>query len=212
MQYLSQWKDRISGTMLLNVTISLVCICLIFVSKSSLALDDPLPSEIQDLKLGISSSELVGKIKNSGSYSEGPVPKRKSRIRLTWIPANSARYKNVQFDFTEKDRLCLVRFIIKDELRWKLDPLKKAFFEKFRISTENPGRMRVKDDDVVIYLPEDKAPFLFDVTNTKTGQKIFEIFDKNISGRDKPRVKRRKGTRGTTPRGTDAPAPEKGAK
>ncbi|MEJ2716697.1 MAG: hypothetical protein P8182_06090 [Deltaproteobacteria bacterium] len=212
MPYLSQPKERVTGTILLNVTMLLVCGCLILVSKSSLALNDPLPPEIRDLKLGISSSELIDKIKNSGSYSEGPVPKRETRIRLTWIPAHSARYKNVQFDFTEKDRLYLVRFVIKDKLRWKSDALKRAFFERFHITTENPGRMRVKDNDVVIYLPENKAPFFFDVTNTRTGQKIFEIFDKNISGRDRPRVKRRKKAGAKTPVRTGVPEQKKEAK
>jgi hypothetical protein len=155
------------------------------------ASDDPVPPEIRNLKMGTAESDVVQMIKDSGDYSTGPVPKREGRNRITWTPAESDTYKYITFDFTEKDRLCLMRFVLRDDLGWDVKSLKEQFFEKYGISWEFPGKMRVRDYNAILYIPEEKAPHFFELKHVRTGERIFEVFDKEISGRDRPRPPKR---------------------
>lgn len=193
-------------------TTTILLATLIIVSLTpltSLAQKDFLPPEIQDVQLGISSSEVLDKIKDSGEHSMGPLPNRK-RMKLVWPLDGNMYYKQVEFEFTEKDRLYLMRFVLNEELRWNLTSLKKQFFEKYRISWEDPGRMRVKNNDVIVYIPEEGAKWhFFELRDVTTGQKSFEIFSRAISIDDRQPPKNQVGSAKQAEQGN--PAVSKGA-
>jgi hypothetical protein len=168
-------------------TSTIVLAALVIVSLaplSSLAQKDFLPPEIQDLTLGMSSSEVLDKIKNSGEYAKSPVANG-TRKKVTWPLSGNMYYKQVEFEFTEKDRLYLMRFILNAELRWNLTSLKKQFFEKYHISWEDPGRMRVRNNDVIVYVPDQGKLNFFELRDVTTGQKSFEVFDQFVSAQDR---------------------------
>jgi hypothetical protein len=154
----------------------------------SLAQKDFLPPEIQDIDSGISSSQVIDKIKNSGEYSVSDLPSRlpnAKRTKLTWPLASNMYYKQLEFEFTEKDRLYLLRFVLNDEMRWNLTSLKKQFFDKYRISWDDPGRMRMQNNDVILYIPDQGKLHFFEMRDVTTGQKSFELFDRNVSAEDR---------------------------
>jgi hypothetical protein len=154
----------------------------------SLAQKDFLPPEIQDIELGISSSQVIDKIKNSGEHSTSDLPSRiptAKRMKLTWPLASNMYYKQVELEFTEKDRLYLARFLLNDELKWNLTSLKKQFLDKYGISPDDPGRMRMNNNDVILYIPDKGRCHFFEMRDVATGQKSFELFDRNISAEDR---------------------------
>jgi len=150
----------------------------------SLAQKDFLPPEIQDIELGISSSQVIDKIKNTGEHSTSSLANGKRTI-LVWPLASNMYYKQVEFEFTEKDRLYLLRFVLNDEMRWNLTSLKKQFFDKYKISWDDPGRMRVKNNDVILYIPDQGKWHFFEMRDVTTGQKSFELFDREVSAKDR---------------------------
>ncbi len=152
---------------------------------SSLAQNDFLPPEIQNIQLGISSSQVLDMIKNSGEHTTEPIAKAPKRTKIVWPLANNMYYKQVEFEFTEKDRLYLLRFILNDELKWNLTSLKKQFFDKYSISWDDPGRMRVKNYDVILYIPDQGKWHFFEMRDVGTGQKSFELFDRKVSAQDR---------------------------
>ncbi|MGO9566454.1 MAG: hypothetical protein ACLP5H_02825 [Desulfomonilaceae bacterium] len=172
-------------------TTTIVLAALVIVSLiplRSLAQMDFLPAEIQDVELGISSSQLIDKIKNSGDHSTSPLANA-TRKKLVWPLANNPYYKQVEFEFTEKDRLYLMRFVLNQELRWNLTSLKKQFFDKYHISWDDPGKFRMKDNDVIMYLPDHGKLHFFEMSDVTTGQKSFELFDRNVSAEDRHTLK-----------------------
>jgi hypothetical protein len=172
-------------------TTTIVLATLVIVSLAplgSLAQKDFLPPEIQDIELGISSSQVIDKIKNSGEHSMSDFPSRlpdAKRMKLTWPLANNMYYKQVEFEFTEKDRLYLLRFLLNDEMRWNLTSLKKQFFDQYSISWDDPSRMRMKNNDVILYIPDKGKLHFFEMRDVATGQKSFELFDRNASAEDR---------------------------
>lgn len=167
-----------------NCLVALVLI--VTALTASCGYDEPLPPQIQDLKMGSSSSSVIGRIKSTGTYASGVNP-GDQRMKLTWMIPDSPYYQNVIFQFTEKDRLYLIRFSLRQDLRDKLPHLKKAFFDKFHISPEDPRRLKVKGQDVLMYAPQDGDYNFFEFTDTKTGEKWFELFNNNISASDRPK-------------------------
>ncbi len=168
-------------------TSAIVLAALVVVSLThlnSLAQKDFLPSEIQDVQLGMSSSQVTEKIKNSGDHSTSPMANGK-RMKLVWPLASNMYYKQLEFEFTEKDRLYLLRFVLNDELSWNLTSLKKQFFDKYSISWDDPGRMRIKNYDVILYIPDQGKWHFFEMRDVTTGQKSFELFDRNVSAADR---------------------------
>jgi hypothetical protein len=147
---------------------------------------DFLPAELPDFKLGVHMDSVMERIGKSGAYSKVPFP-ASHRTQLTWFPADNPIYKKVEFWFTEKDRLFMARFGLKEESRLDAAAVKKQFLEKYLGSWLEPKRFRTDPNDMIVYLPEDanKAPFL-EVTNVKSGEKFFELFDKRIDGEDSP--------------------------
>ena len=130
-------------------TITIVLAALVIVSLTplnSLAQKDFLPPEIQDVQSGMPSSQVIDKIKNSGEHSTSDSLRlKRKRMKLVWPLASNMYYKQVEFEFTEKDRLYLLRFVLNDEMRWNLTSLKKQFFDKYKISWDDPGRMRSEE-------------------------------------------------------------------
>jgi hypothetical protein len=172
-------------------TITIVLAALVIVSLTplnSLAQQDFLPPEIQDVQLGMTSSQVIDMIKNSGEHSTSDLPSRlpnAKRMKVVWPLASNMYYKEVEFEFTEKDRLYLLRFVLNDEQKWNLTSLKKQFFDKYSISWEDPGRMRKKDLDVILYIPDQGKWHFFEMRDVTTGQKSFELFDRNVSALDR---------------------------
>ncbi len=150
------------------------------------ALVDPIPKEIKDFSMGLSAESVIRKIKGSGTHTTEPVV-AENRSKLVWTPARSPYYKEVIFQFTEKDRLFQIRFNLTAPARSNATDLKKAFFELYDFYRENPMRLRVKDSDITIYGPgKNKHEFLLEFTDRNTGQKSFELFDRDISASDRP--------------------------
>ena len=152
-----------------------------------------LPNEIKDLQMGMSSEQVLAGIKNPGKYTRSDL-KMPGRFKITWPLAYSKYYKRIEFEFTEKNRLYQARFVLRDELRWKTKSLKKKFFKRFGISWYDPGKMRIRDKDVIIYVPEPekRSPNFFDLTDVQTGEKWFEVFDRSISSTDRYKPKKAK--------------------
>lgn len=192
-------------------TVAIVLAALVIVSFapiSSLAQKDFLPPEIQNIQLGISSSQVLDMIKNSGEHTTSPVAKAPKRTRLVWPLANNMYYKQVEFEFTEKDRLYLLRFVLNDELKWNLTALKKQFFDKYSISWDDPGRMRVKSYDVIVYIPDQGKWHFFEMRDVTTGQKSFELFDRKVSAEDRQLPKTDNGEAKPAAQENSAPAKE----
>jgi hypothetical protein len=149
------------------------------------ALADPLPKELKDFTMGVPAESVIEKIKTSGSHTTEPVV-AENRSRLVWVPSRSPYYKQVIFGFTEKDRLFQVTFDLTAPAGSSAADLKKAFFEMYDLNQENPMRLKIKDNNVIMYGPGKKALFLIEFTDRSTGRKSFELFDRNISASDRP--------------------------
>ncbi len=193
-------------------TITIVLAALVIVSLTplnSLAQKDFLPPEIQDVQSGMPSSQVIDKIKNSGEHSTSALmlPNGRRTI-LIWPLASNMYYKQVEFEFTEKDRLYLLRFVLNDEMRWNLTSLKKQFFDKYKISWDDPGKMRVKNNDAILYMPDQGKWNFFEMRNVTTGQKSFELFDNNVSAEDRQPPKTGDGTAKQAEQGNSTPSKE----
>lgn len=194
---------KFNTTIILLATLAIVSLT----PLTSLAQKDFLPPEIQDVQLGISSSDVLDKIKNSGEHSMGPLANPK-RMKLVWPLAGNMYYKQVEFEFTEKDRLYLLRFVLNEELRWNLTSLKKQFFDKYQISWEDPGRMRIKNNDVIVYIPDQGKWHFFELRDVTTGQKSFEVFSRAISLDDRQPPKTDVGDAKQVEQGNSVPSKE----
>ena len=164
------------------------------------ALVEPLPKEIKDFTMGMPAESVIQKIKESGTHTTEPVVEQ-NRTMIVWIPDRNPFYKEVIFGFTEKDRLFQVRFNLTAPARSNASELKKAFFGLYEFYQENPMRLRVKDSDVIMYGPgKTKHEFLIEFTDRTTGQKTFELFDRDISASDRPwKPKEEEGAPGSAP-------------
>ena len=119
-----------------------------------------------------------------------PLPGRKA---LVWTMPTNPYYKQMLFEFTEKDRLFLIRFNLKNLSFRDARGLKKALFDKYGISWETPWTMKIKDSDAQLYGPPGGGNvFFFELTNPKTGEKAMELMDVRISkdDREKKSVKK----------------------
>jgi hypothetical protein len=142
---------------------------------------DPLPPQLKTLKLGMPSEKVVAMIKGSGSYTKAPLKKRKTATGITWIPGKSRYFKKIVFQFAEDDRLYLVGFYVKGDLRWQLRPLREGFFERFDISPEKPYRINLGSADVIVYSTKDSELTFFNYRDIKSGETAFELFSAGIS-------------------------------
>ncbi len=165
---------------------------IVFVTMSCGSGLDPVPKEMKGIELGALSKLVVDTLKDDGEISRSDVPYRPPRVRITWTPKRNQYYESVDFDFTEYDRLYLIRFNLRRVAHGKAHALKKGFFRKFRVSWDDPGTIRLHNRQALLYIPEEKSPFFFDVKYVRTGDKTYELFDKEISGGDKIKYKKSK--------------------
>ena len=176
-------------------------------STPSLGSQDFFPREIQGLEMGSDYTAVIERIKDSGTYTMEEVPKGprcqlvlglptgslmrrvvirdQKRTQLVWTPPPGSYYQTVTFLFTEKRRLYLIRFALADSRRDGLK-LKKSFFDKFEFPEETPMRLTRTHSDILLYGPAKSKDFFFEFTDTRTGQKSFELFRREISGQDRP--------------------------
>jgi len=166
---------------------------------------DFLPPEISGFALGMDMSSLLERIGKSGMYSQVPVPRSK-RTQLIWFPANDPHYKKVEFWVSEKNRIYMARFGLRDDSRADAATLKKQFLDNYVGSWLDPKRLRMDPNDIIVYLPQDrdKAPF-FEVTNVKDGNRFFELFDQRIDAEDRPQPEQ------AGEKGTGSPSSASGA-
>lgn len=146
---------------------------------------------IEKLNLGMSEADLRKLIQDPSSLSRADL-KRPGRYKLVWKISNSPTYKRLELEFTRKNRLFNIRYVLRDELRWQSKPVKKKLFKKFGISWEYPDKKRIKDKDVIVYAPlEGTVPNAFDITDVVTGEKSVEIFHRLVSAQDRQKPKKK---------------------
>jgi hypothetical protein len=146
---------------------------------------DPFPSKIKDIKMGQPMASVIKMIDGSGTYEVKPQMGAR-RAAVIWNLPESLYYKRMSFQFTEKDRLYLIRFDLKDISLGDLRALKKPIFEKYGISWDDPWRLKVKDDDIVLYGPPDLGTvYCFEFSDRKTGAKALELLQREMSAQDR---------------------------
>jgi len=144
-----------------------------------------IPDAIKEVKMGDSTQAVSDRISGLGSLTKEPITKE-NRSKIIWAMPENPSYKSVTFQFTEKDRLYLIRFALTDAARTNYHTLKKNVFSEFDFSWEAPYKLRVKNDDIVLYGPEKGMSLYFlEFTNRKTHEKIFELFNRPISSDDR---------------------------
>jgi hypothetical protein len=164
--------------------VGVFALILVFYSNA-FSQNDPLPKEIRELKMGDSSAGVIEKISKSGSYTKGEQGSQ-GRLKLNWLPSENPNFKDLTFTFTEKDRLCLIRFNLKDAEKDQIQALKRSFFDSQHFLWDEPLKMKVKDDSILLYIKESGPEAFFDFSNGKTGERAFELFNRAISVEDKP--------------------------
>ena len=145
---------------------------------------DALPPEIADIKMGAPSAWIMEKIKPAGEHSFGETPSTKNWKRITWKPAKSQYFKRVEFDFTGKDQLYLIRLALKDDAGEAATGIRDALLTRFNVPKEPSGRIQMKDREMFVYGHGDNAPFLYEVTDLTNREKLIEIYDKDLKDRD----------------------------
>jgi hypothetical protein len=146
---------------------------------------NPFPPKIQGIQMGQPLSSVVTMIQGSGDHEVQPQADA-GRSAVIWAVPESLYYKRLSFRFTEKDRLYLIRFDLKDISPGDLRALKKLLFEKYGISWDEPWRLKVKDEDVLLYGPPDLGKvYYFEFSNRKTGEKAMELLEREMSAFDR---------------------------
>ncbi|HMK34825.1 MAG TPA: hypothetical protein VK463_07155 [Desulfomonilaceae bacterium] len=174
---------------------------------TALAAEDPVPREIKTLSIGADRASLMDMISGAGTIaSESPQEKR--RPKITWQPLANTFYQDIEFSFTEKDRLYLIRYNLKEVPRQEFQNLKKTFFDLYKFSWEEPMRFKVRESDVLLYQPEKGNTFFLEFTDKKTGLKSIELFDKRVSAQDRAPAKAQENGKESADTKT-APEPEK---
>jgi hypothetical protein len=186
--------------------VSFLFVMLFLLTETAFAFLDPIPPQIKGVTMGASKESVIAKIKGSGTYTTSHIEKE-NRTRVTWVPAKDQYYSDVVFQFTEKDRLYLIRFNLYPAMRSKAAELKQAFFRLFGYYEEHPMRLRVKNSEVLLYGPGEAKDFLLEYTDRTTGQKGFEMFDRQVSGSDRPQPPKAEGKAGPAPVSTEAAPP-----
>jgi len=141
---------------------------------------------LENVSMGISSTAVIDKIKPVGTHSSEPSPWDK-RKKVIWQLPDNSNYDKVMFLFTEKDRLYLMRFVVKKAAWSELHKVKTALLERYGISSEKPGRLRIQNQDVLVYEGLKSDYSFFEFTDTKTGEKAFELYDRKVSTEDQPK-------------------------
>ncbi len=157
-------------------------------SGDALGADDEFfPEEIRDIQVGISSAELVAKIQNTGRHSVGESPGYRNRQRITWVPAANPYFEEIRFDFTEKDRLFLVSFALREGLADRERALRKSFMEKLQVQG-NPVDLTVVGKKMKVHECGAGPYHFIEMTELANNRKFLEIFGRHISAEDKPPI------------------------
>ncbi len=166
------------------IVIAAIMCGVIAASGTSFGMDELIPASLKNLKMGASSSSILEMIKTVGTHSleMSPWDKRK---KVVWQIPDNRYYQNITFMFTEKDRLYLVRFTLTKEARSELRNVRQALIEQFGISSEEPGRFRIQDHDILAYESTKKEYTLLEFTDTNTSDRFFELYSRDISLEDK---------------------------
>jgi hypothetical protein len=163
-----------------------------------------LPGPLTDLELGGQSADIVKQIGTVGKVTTTPLAKA-GRTRVTWTVPVSPYFKRIEMEFTEKDRMYVARFVLKDEGRLDAKTIKQKLFDRYKISWEEPNRFSRDNMDVLVYAPELEGKYiLFEITSTTNGEKSLELFATDISRSDRqdPKKEAQSG-----PGLTEAPGP-----
>ncbi len=145
-----------------------------------------LPAPLTDLTPGESSKEIMARIGTVGKI-DTTEPNKFGRRKVTWKMPISPYFKRIEMEFTEKDRMYLARFVLKDEVRMDVKTVKQKLFDRYKISWEDPNHFGRGNTDVLVYAPELGSHYTaFEMTDTLGGEKSIEIFSTNISGADRP--------------------------
>ncbi|MEW6138181.1 MAG: hypothetical protein AB1733_08115 [Thermodesulfobacteriota bacterium] len=174
--------SRMKLPVLLAVAIAVGLVPCILLSAFA---QEPFPTQIRDVKMGVPMAEVLAMVKDAGTHVTKPLP-LPDRNALVWHLPDNPNFRQVVFQFTEKDRLFLIRFDMKNVPFRDLRALKKDLFEKYGISWDSPWTMKIKENDAVLYGPPSIGNiYFFEITNPKTGEKALEIMDRAISGEDR---------------------------
>jgi hypothetical protein len=145
---------------------------------------DFMTPQLKDLKMGVGPEKIKKRIEGAGKYTVEKVNKA-GRTKISWKPLISRSFDQIEFEFTEKNRLYLVRFYLIDSLRFRSRKVKDDFLHHFNISPEDPGRYRIKGKDIVLYIPNEHSPHLFEFTDAHLARKWFEVFNRDVSAKDR---------------------------
>jgi hypothetical protein len=171
---------RVIKLMVISAAIAALIAC------SPAAVENPVPDQIKNLAMGASMASVKEMLNGSGGVVTG-VSQDKRGPEITWTPTANPYYQTIDFDFTEKDRLYIVRYNLKEAPREEYHRVKKAFFDLYKFDRENPGRLKLRGNDTLVYdRPANSNTYLFEITDQKTGSKSIEIFERSMSAQDKP--------------------------
>ncbi len=183
-----QYQRTPVRTHLRRVALALVTVAALSVPFVNLAYaqSNPVPQEIRDLKMGSSTAAVTERIKSVGTFETEPI-KKENRTMLVWTRPDTPYYKNISFQFTEKDRLYLIRFTLNDAALADYHSLKRVVFKDYDFSWERPQKLRLPTRDMVLYGPEKGLELYFiEFTDRKSHEKCFELFNRSISSEDRP--------------------------
>jgi hypothetical protein len=154
--------------------------------NTTYAQSDPIPPEIKNLRMGSSTAAVTDIIKSMGTFSAEPIA-NENRTMLVWARQDLPYYKNIAFQFTEKDRLYLIRFTLNDSAKADYHSLKRSVFKDYDFSWERPQKLRLPTREMLLYGPEKGMELYFiEFTDKKSHEKSFELFNRSISSEDRP--------------------------
>ena len=166
--------------------LALVALFVVSAATVTYAQSNPIPPEVKDLRMGSSTATVIDKIKSLGSYSSEKLDKE-NRTMLIWHRPDTPYYKDIEFQFTEKDRLYLIRFVLNDAARADYHALKRTVFKDYDFSWERPQKLMLQNREMQLYGPEKGMELFFiEFTDKKTHAKSFELFNRSVSATDRP--------------------------
>lgn len=165
---------------------AIAALSLVLAANVTFAQSNPIPPEIRDLRMGSSTAAVVDKIKSLGTHTSEQI-KKENRSMLIWHRPETPAYKDIEFQFTEKDRLYLIRFVLSDAARTDYHAMKRTVFKDYNFSWERPQKLALPTREMLLYGPEKGMELFFiEFTDKKTHAKSFELFDRSISSSDRP--------------------------
>jgi hypothetical protein len=197
------FEQKTVNVILRFAALSAVAVVCLAPLQTALAVDSPLPREIKDVAMGASMASVAELIAGSGAVSQAG-EKTKKRPKLIWTPLEHPHYQTIEFNFTEKDRLFLIRYNLKEGPRKTFQDVKKAFFNLYKFQRDDPMRIKVEGNDALLYdRPENSYIYFFEITDRRTGNKSIELMERSISAQDRAKPQ----PEATPQSGDNAPQP-----